>query len=481
MEMRPDRCGVRLLALVLAGCALCGCKDEEKATAASGGTKAPAPAAEAALPTGNGPYDMMARTYAPFTSPDDPVGFPMKVRNLATQSAYRFWRGSKEIFYEWCKTNTADWMADAPAFLRIHGDLHPGNMGLYHSTGKFGRHVAFGAVDFDDSAKLPFQLEFLQGVVTFELLARHRALKLSDAQIDELIGVMMDSYRSSLESDQTPTQLLEEDNWVGKLLKDARKKDYADELSKYVQKDQFVSLITDKSGKIKEVLRPLKGRAAFADAIENALVNSPDGKDLFKDVDIRKKSVEDIARRTQLESAGSEGLHKYLLLVTNKKSPEGKLILYLKEQIPTSAERVGLIAKDPRPPGQRSSEDMHGLSNPPAYFNSWCAWNGGSYRLSIKEPWTETLDGADVNTFEDLKHVARIWGTVAGSIHRSGQITPTIKSRLTPEFVAQLHQRARAYSPKVVDDFNGFRTDARAREQVAKAEAGIKELESKSR
>src|SRR5689334_1763157 len=80
-----------------------------------------------ALPTGNGPYDILARTYAPYTSSDDPVGFPMKVRNLAKDNYYRFWRGSKELFYEWCKTNVADWMADQEAYLRIHGDLHPGN------------------------------------------------------------------------------------------------------------------------------------------------------------------------------------------------------------------------------------------------------------------------------------------------------------------------------------------------------------------
>jgi uncharacterized protein (DUF2252 family) len=442
-------------------------------------------AATDALPTGNGPYDILARTYAPYTSSDDPVGFPMKVRNLAKDNYYRFWRGSKELFYEWCKTNIADWMADQEAYLRIHGDLHPGNMGLYHSKGKFGHHVAFGAVDFDDSARLPFQIELLQGVITMELLASHRRVKMTDERVDQMIATLLDSYKTSLQSDQTPTQMLEEDNWVGKLLKTAGRREYSTELTKYLSKDkkEFVSEIIDRDGRIKEVLRGLKGRGGFADAITDALLNSPDGKDVFKDADIRKKDVEDIARRTQLESAGSEGLHKYLVLLNHKKSPEGKLILYLKQVIPSSAERVGLIPKDARPPSQRSSEDMHDLSNPPAYFNSWCTWNGGSYVLSIKEPWSETMDGNDVNTFEDLKHMARIWGIVAGSAHRQqgNQIVERIKSRLTPELSATLRERAAAYTAKAMKDFEQFRSDPRTTEQVKRAEAGLRELESKAR
>src|SRR4051812_17235478 len=59
--------------------------------------------APAATRGGNGVYDLIERTYAPFTAADDPLGFPMKVRNLSTNS-YRFWRGAKELFYEWAKT-----------------------------------------------------------------------------------------------------------------------------------------------------------------------------------------------------------------------------------------------------------------------------------------------------------------------------------------------------------------------------------------
>jgi hypothetical protein len=442
-----------------------------------------APALTNATPQGprTAVYDLLERTYASYTTTDDPLGFPMKVRNLSSNPS-RFWRGAKEIFYEWARTNTTDWLADQDSYLRIHGDLHPGNMGLYHSAGKFGRHVAFGAVDFDDSARLPFQIELLQGVITFELLANHRKIKLKSEQVDQIVSTMIDAYREALTSGQNPTDLLEEDRWVGKMLKKARRREYAQELKKYVQGEEFVSVIKDDEGHVKEMLESVKGKGSFAEAIEGGLLNSPDARDLFKDADVRKRDVRDIARRTQLESAGSEGLQKYLVLLSNKKIPDKQLILYLKQQIPTSAERVGLISKDPRPPGRRSSEDMHDLSHPPAYFNSWCEWNGSSFRLSIKEPWSETLDAADVDTFEDLKHMVRIWGAVAGSVHRQGdQTVEHIRARLTPELAAQLRDRGMVYTRKALDDARLFLTDARVKEQINKAEAGLRELELRSR
>jgi hypothetical protein len=462
---------------------LAGCKPAP-GTAKSTAPTPPAPpaaaqaAGPAALPTDNAPYAIIARAYMPYTSAD-PTGFPMKVRNLSNDP-YRFWRGSKELFYEWCKTNAADWLKDEAAFLRIHGDLHPGNMGLYHSSGKFGRRVAFGAVDFDDSARLPFQLELLEGVITLKLLAHKQSIKMNEARTDELIAAMVEAYRASLDSSAAPTELLEDDRMVGKMLKDARKRDYEDELDKYVKNDQFVDVVKDNRGRAKELLHSEKGKGAFADAVAEALTHSPDGKDLFKSADFEKKSIQDIARRTQLESAGSEGVRKFLLLVSNKKMSDKRLILYLKEQIPSSAERVGLIPTDPRPAGQRSSEDLSVMSRPPAYFNSWCAWDDGSFRLSIKEPWTETMDGADVLSFEDLKHVGRVWGTVAGSLHRQGDATvAAVKERLTPDLSLKLRELAMVYAKKAAVDFKEFVADPRAREQVGRAEAALRDVESK--
>jgi len=238
--------------------------------------------------------------------------------------------------------------------------------------------------------------------------------------------------------------------------------------------------VKDKGGRPKEVLRTMRGKGTIADAIAESLTHTPDGKDLFKNAEFEKRRVNDIAKRTQLESAGSEGLQKYLILIDNKKSPADKLlILYMKEQIPAAAERVGLIPKDPRPAGQRVSEDMHLMSRPPSYFNSWADMGNHSFRVSIKEPWTETLDGTDVYSFEDLKHMARVWGTVAGSLHRQGdEAVARVKARLTPNLAAELRTLGMLYASKAREDFRQFAADPRVREDTAKAEAALKDLRS---
>src|SRR6476646_2784139 len=127
------RCWSLVIPLLIAGC---------DAKPAANASQLPQ-AAAASQPAGNSAYDLLERYYKPYTSADDPLGFPMKLRNLST-NPYRFGRGAKELFYAWCKDNAADWLADKDAYLRVHGDLHAGNMGLYLSQGEFGQHVAFG-------------------------------------------------------------------------------------------------------------------------------------------------------------------------------------------------------------------------------------------------------------------------------------------------------------------------------------------------
>jgi uncharacterized protein (DUF2252 family) len=409
------------------------------------------------------PYDLLNQFYAPYTTPGDPLGFPMKARNLST-NPYRFWRGVKEPFYLWCQTHVADWLADKPAYLRIHGDLHPGNIGTYPAPGPFGQQFGFGAVDFDDSTRLPFQVELLEGVITFQLLAKHNQIKLSSDKTNELVAALLDAYRTSLLSTKTPAQLLDNDRWVSHLLKEARKRDYSDEVSKYVHDDKFVS----KKGN--ELLRPVADRGPFTQAIRDAVARAPDAAALLKD-----ETLLDVARRTQLESAGSEGLAKYLVLLSTQNVPGHRVILYLKQQIPSSAERVGLIPKDPRPPGQRASQDMQDLCNPPVAFNGWCDFNGASYRLSLKEPWSEALPPP--SDFKDLVHLAKIWGTVAGALHRQGpDVVRNVSQRLTADLDMKLRVLGIDYAARVTDDFRAFTHDPRTRARIKQAETALKEL-----
>src|SRR5688500_5435699 len=102
MTSRP----ARALALIALGFGLVvGCDRKDAGGGGAASQASPAPGG------GNGPYDVIQRAYAPYTEADDALGFPMKVRNLSA-GPFRFWRGAKELFYDWAKTNTADWLAD---------------------------------------------------------------------------------------------------------------------------------------------------------------------------------------------------------------------------------------------------------------------------------------------------------------------------------------------------------------------------------
>jgi uncharacterized protein (DUF2252 family) len=466
--------------LILATFALTAC-DRRHVPAARINVNQPVTAADKRLPAQfatDDPYDILAAAYAPFTS-NDPLGFPMKARNLST-SAYRFWRGSKELFYVWCATHTLGWLADDDAYLRIHGDLHLGNMGAYPAAGgPLGRSIAFGAVDFDDSARLPFQLELLEGVVTFHLLAHERQVKLDADKTEKLIATMLDAYKTALRSDRTSTQLLEDDPWVSRFLKEVRKREYPTELERYTRDDHLIT--HDKPGvRARERLQVVTDRAGLPEALADALAHPPDARALFGDTQLPVSAIRDVARRTKLESAGSEGLQKYLVLVNAPAQtfPGGRAILYLKQEIPSAAERVGLIPTDPRPPGQRCAQDAQDLQSPALFFNSWCTWRDASFRVTLREPWSETFDAAMVENFDDLRHTARIWGTLAGCLHRQGKPkVEQILARLTPELPGQLRGLAATYATKVTEDHHRFDHDARTKALIKQAEAALKAME----
>lgn len=422
------------------------------------------------------PYDAIERAYAPYMSSTDPLAFPMKVRSIAADP-YKFWRGSKDLFFLWCKSQTSDWLSDRSAYLTNHGDLHLGNIGSYASEEGWGK-LAFGMVDFDDSAKLPFQLELLQGLITLELTGRQNKLSLSEADEAKLADTLLARYRVAVNSKRTATAMLkdESDAIVLKLLKRSQRS-YQDELDSYIKDGKFRTSITSESGKPKEILTPAEDRAdEIAGGIAAAIVNCPELADMFRisDRGSIRSAMKDVALRTRLGSSGSQGLKKYLVLLDHPlKSADHDAILYLKKEIPTAAERSGIVLRDPRSPGQRAKQDMDHLTEPRALANGWCEIGGESYWVTFKEPWSDELDPDSVKTFDDLLHMASIWGTVAGATHREEGRYETILPRLTPQLRSQLRERSKRFIKQLDDDFRAFRADPRVAAHLAATDATV--------
>src|SRR5205814_6023112 len=109
-----------------------------------------------------------------------------------------FWRGSRDLYFAWCGEHAKDWLEDKGAYLLNHGDLHPGNIGKYATEGKLGE-TAPGMVDFDETARLPFQIELLQGLISLRLVARENEIDLSGRR-EELARAMYDGYRKAVAS-----------------------------------------------------------------------------------------------------------------------------------------------------------------------------------------------------------------------------------------------------------------------------------------
>ena len=210
---------------------------------------------------------------------NDPYAFPLKIRAL-NQSPSTFWRGGKDIFFQWCKdpaqNHIRDWLADKDSYVTQQGDPHLGNIGSYLTEGQFGS-LAFGMVDFDDSHRGPFQLELLQGLITLHLAAREAQLTLTDSRLEELTAIVLDNYRSAVLSDKSATELLADDPLVKKLLAVVPKREYAKELKRYVSDDNFVRVVATRKEDVKDILRPADKQLTdtIAAALSQAIADDP--------------------------------------------------------------------------------------------------------------------------------------------------------------------------------------------------------------
>ncbi len=406
-------------------------------------------------------FDAIERAYAPYLDKSEPFGFDLKVASLASDE-YKFWRGSKDLFFLWCKDNAADWLADRDGFLVNHGDLHLGNIGTYASEDGFGR-LAFGMVDFDDSARLPFEVELLQGAVTLRLVAKQNQLDGVDAAaVDQ---AMFDAYRIAVNSRRNATLMLADHAIVKELMSTGpATKAYAKEVEKFTEAGKFRRVVGKKSPT--DVLQPVDEERwdAFAEAIASAIDSDDELAKRFAlktSKEVRKR-MRDVARRTRVGSSGSQGLAKYLVLIEKPFADhDGDVILYLKEQIPTAAERSGYVPRDARTPGERCKRDMDALTEPRAFVNGFCELEGTSFWFSLKEPWSDEIAFDKIKSADELIDMAKLWATVVGCTHREEGRFERILPRLTPALRQTIASRADAYLAYQGEAFASFKADPR--------------------
>jgi uncharacterized protein (DUF2252 family) len=424
-------------------------------------------------------FDLLYNAYGPYVDPNDPLAFPAKVRALSADR-YAFWRGAKDLFFLWCKNNTQDWLADKQAYVTQEGDQHLGNVGTYMTGRNFGT-LAFGMVDFDDSHRLPFQFELLQGIITLRLSAEENHVSLDDDQLDQLISSVLEHYENAANSTKDATDLLADDPTLVHMKIRLAKKNYAKEINDY----------TDNSNKLrpfapirkpKDVFRPAMDKAdAISAGFAQAIARSPEMIRIFNyhtAADIRSH-MKDLAQRTRLGSAGSQGLKKYFVLLNKPLvGVDHDAVIYIKQQVPTAAERAGIIPRDPRPPGQRCAEDLDLLSHPQPFLNGWFQMGNESYWVTLREPWTDELESDDIKDLAALRHIAKLWATAAGASHRLPGEGEMIRKRIGPQLSNDLRRFSNAYLLRLSADYEDFTSDPRCPPLIATANEVLNAIKS---
>jgi len=432
----------------------------------------PAAGAPAAAPAGAEPraFDRLYGAYGPFVDPNDPLAFGAKVRALSIDR-YNFWRGAKDLFFVWCRNNTQNWLGDKGSYVRQEGDQHLGNVGTYMTGRNFGT-MAFGMVDFDDSHNLPFQFELLQGIITLRLAAEEKQVSLDDDQLDQLISSVLEYYENAANSTKDATELLADDPTIVHMKIRLAKKNYAKELNEYTDNSMKIRPAAP-IRKVKDLFRPAMDKAdAMANGIAQAIARSPQMVHIFNyhtAAEIRAH-VKDCAQRTRLGSAGSQGLKKYFVLLDKPLAGvDHDAILYIKQQVPTAAERAGIIPRDGRSPGQRCAEDLDLLSHPLPFLNGWFTMGNESYWVTLREPWTDELESDDIKDLAGLRHMAKLWATAAGASHRVSGEGEMIRKHIGPELSNDLRRLSNAYLLKLTADYEDFRSDPRCAPLIAEA------------
>lgn len=364
----------------------------------------------------------------PNLSIEDARELPMRLRSLL-QDEYMFFRGTADEFYRWCVVHCADWRDSLESWVLLHGDVHIGNVGAFSMDGERDS-IRFGLVDLDECFEGPFQLDLLRALVSIRFAARSRGAVIDDAFTQNAANVLVESYVAAMRGDLTESALKSEPA-VAALLKKSARNSPAAVLKKYVVEngESRFRRVRLKGGEVTDILDPVDPptRQAVTDAMGRYIFEGCDAAvrrqfalDSHADV---AASLLDVARRTRIRSSGSQGVHKYFVLLRRPLAdrPED-YIFEMKEQPVPAAIRAGFAPRRADDPAARVARALH------RYYGDWpqlvghTQMNGRSFEVTLRDPFAEELELDDfprVETPEGAGHMACILGAVIGMAHRT--------------------------------------------------------------
>jgi uncharacterized protein (DUF2252 family) len=423
------------------------------------------------------PFERVRRSVGAYLGERDPLGWPFRSYCMS-QSPYGFWVSGQDLFFAWCKTNAGDWLADQKAIVPCHGNASLSAVGSYAAVGAFGK-LAFGVQAFDDSCEMPFQYELLQGLITLRLVAEQNRINLNERDLDALSDAFSKSYAGAVSSPRDATMYFADDPWVAKLL--AADSPYVDCLDRYTSIGLFRHSITGADGKPTEVLKSAQDSvdlvaAVLSDAVtqSQALARQTrlNGRGEVRD------AIRDVARRTVLLNPIAPGAKEYLVLLARPlRDVDHDVIVRLRQQIPSAAERATFVPRDPRAPAERAASSTQDMMEPAGCFSGFGRSGSDTYIVQLFDPWSATLADREIKDSESLLHLAQIWGGVSGLTHHHSGREQDIASRMTPELNATLKSRAEAFLKQLREDFPKFASDPSAHADADAAKQAIDSID----
>ncbi len=424
----------------------------------------------------------------PHLSAADPRELPMKIRSLM-RDEYTFFRGSADLFYARAARWSAARMTLPAARLLLHGDVHVGNVGVYQSIGAPGEDLAFGVVDLDEVFEGPFCLDLLRAATALRFAASDNGVSLDADLWNILTRDLCGGYVEAVSTDGGAAAGISGSSAVAALFKKARKSRARSYAEKYIhQSPPRFRLARIKGGKPADLMDPVTAdvRKQIVEALWNyyRVGCSPTTRDRWRASTEEEwsQSVLDVARWTRLGSSGSQGVHKYLVLLDRPlKGFDEPLIIQLKEQPLPAAVRAGLI---PDPQGNRAAfvADAHAsITDKPEWLVGYTTMGDRPFLVRTKDPWGEDLDSTDFRSRESLRALSTLLGQVIGAAHRTALAMERRDEarlevvRLTQgrDFLSELVEQSAEMELFLRDAYRQLKADSQAQALLAEAEAYI--------
>lgn len=383
-------------------------------------------------------YDEMLRLYGSALPDSEVSGFSMHAAQMRTDAS-SFWRGSQPLFFEWCKSNCPDWLADTTAYTLCHASPN-----LEDAE----RLCIF--VNSDDSARLPAQIELLQGMIIASL-ATDREIGAGGAETNRLASEVCRAYRESLLQDgsvSSPGTAAAANVATGPTeLERIGAERYLD------ASGNFKSVVLGRQNKVLEFLRPSPlDLARVQSIVSQAVSRNKSLRAICGTADPRVRAVRACVRH---ESVVTQG--QLLLLV--QLDGTGQL-LELRQQISAAAELAGAVPRDSRCPAQRAAEDAVSLSMSQSAPISWCQCDGVSFTaapLDLRPPVYELRK----DRWVDALQAGRSWAVATAATHRGDPHRAALAALINPALESQLTVRCEQYLQAMQRDLRQFTGDSR--------------------